>query len=64
MIQQWNVLVDTTRRMTFEREDLAIGAAFDTASPAVPSVVTYPDGEEYVVLKRHPNWTITVSKVV
>lgn len=63
-IQQWTVTLPDRRVMTFEREDLAIGAGFDVASPATPTVVRYPDGEEFVVLKRHPAWKIQVIKEI
>lgn len=61
-IKQWVVTLPDGRRAAFEQEHLAIGAGFDVASPAVPTVVRYPDGEEFVILKRHPTWRIQVVK--
>jgi hypothetical protein len=52
------------RRMRFEREDQAIGAAFDVATTVTPGIVFFPDGKEYIVLQRDPRWTITINKVV
>lgn len=63
-IRQWIVQVDMGRRMRFEREDQAIGAAFDVATPVTPGIVFFPDGKEYIVLQRDPRWTITINKVV
>lgn len=63
-IQQWTVTLPYGQTKTFEQEHLAILEGFNIASPSAPTVVRYPDGEEFVVLKRHPAWKIQVIKEI
>lgn len=60
MIKTWLLEQRGRNQIRFEREDLAIGAAFDIATTDRGTTVCFPDGTVYVVIKAHPSQRIQI----